>query len=367
MKSKVLIAEDQLDLRENLTDFLIMQGYDVLSAANGEEAFKLAVEEQPNIIISDLGMPIWDGARLLSELQKNPDLERIPVVILTSWADRKNMRLGLQAGAVDYITKPFTLDEIAGALDSHLNRQKKRGKAISKYARDSVLPSILRYLPHELRTPMTGILGASDLLMDTNNALQPEDVAEMGEIFQLSSMRILRLIENMEIFLSLKSKSFNSTFKNHEEQTCFNITFLLERICKNAMTRNNFPKTDIIFNCSVAADRGVVIDLEKVFDEVLNNAFQFADSGSSVRVNLQDAGDKGILTIQNEGPGLSPDQLDTIDSFIQFDRNKQEQQGLGLGLYIAKELASLNGASLDIQSCPEGPTIVQITFPLISG
>lgn len=133
--STILIAEDQEDILENLSDYLSMRGYHTLQARNGKEAFQLALEQGPDLIISDLGMPVWDGNRLLEALQERSELARIPFVILTAWADRQNMRKGLLTGATDYITKPFKLKEIEEAIKSHLARKQRLEESIYTYVR----------------------------------------------------------------------------------------------------------------------------------------------------------------------------------------------------------------------------------------
>lgn len=112
----ILLVEDQTDLRLNLTVFLQLEGFRVLDAAEGEAAFGLAKEHLPEVIISDVAMPGWDGKRLLDELQREPATRHIPVVFLSAWADRDNREEGCRLGAAKYITKPFRLDEISDTL-----------------------------------------------------------------------------------------------------------------------------------------------------------------------------------------------------------------------------------------------------------
>lgn len=115
-RATILIAEDQPDILENLSDYLTLQGYFCMRAQNGKLAFDMAVECKPDLIITDLGMPVWDGHTLMREVRNEPRLAMTPVIILTAWADRDNMMKTLAQGAVDYITKPFTLAKIDEAL-----------------------------------------------------------------------------------------------------------------------------------------------------------------------------------------------------------------------------------------------------------
>jgi DNA-binding response OmpR family regulator len=128
-KGTILIAEDQLDIRENLVEFLTMEGYQVLQAADGKEAYCLALTKRPDLIISDMAMPTWDGMRLLGELRENSTLADIPVIILTAWADQDFKREALTDGAADYLTKPFSLEQIKGICQCYLSPKRGRDES----------------------------------------------------------------------------------------------------------------------------------------------------------------------------------------------------------------------------------------------
>lgn len=361
---KILIAEDDQDILENLSDHLTMQGYEVLQSENGRQAFTMAVEQQPDLIISDLGMPVWDGHRLLHEMQSNIKMARIPFIILTAWTDRSNMRKGLQDGAVDYITKPFTLAEIDEAVKSHLNRKQRMEQSVKSYAMSEVIPSVLRHLPHELRTPMNGILAPSEMLMEAEEDVTQQEVATLGEIINTSALRLLRVIENMGLFLTLQSTKSVHTNKISNEPTFTHPQILFERIREKVITRHSFPSDNLQTGGFIPYDLGVVNEFEKIFEEILDNACHFSAPNTKVQITWEHHEDSGSLTIENQGPGLSDEQIDSIISFKQFGRQKREQQGLGLGLFIAEELASRYDGSINISSELNGPTKVTINFVL---
>lgn len=362
--SKILIAEDQQDILENLSDYLSMQGYEVLQAKNGRQAFSITVEQQPDLIISDLGMPEWDGHRLLQAIQEDSKLARIPFIILTAWSDRSNMRKGLQDGAVDYITKPFTLAEIDEAVKSHLGRKQRLEQSVQHFAMSEVIPAVLRHLPHELRTPMNGILAPSEMLMEADAEVTPKEVAQLGEIINASGLRLLRVVENMSLFLSLQSLKQTANIIPTEKIQITHPQILFERIREKAITRHSSRTHNLQTKGFIANNLGVANDFEKVFEEILDNACHFAAANSEILITWEHQADSGTLTIENQGPGLTPEHINSIDSFKQFERKKREQQGLGLGLFIARELARHNGGAVDIQSKPEGPTKVTIRFGL---
>lgn len=116
-RQTILLADDEADLRENLAMFLRLLGYDVIRAAEGEEAFALAMEHPVSLVITDLSMPGWDGSRLCEELARAPGTESIPVVVLTAWNDRPEVLESKNPRIAGYITKPFRLEEVRRMLD----------------------------------------------------------------------------------------------------------------------------------------------------------------------------------------------------------------------------------------------------------
>lgn len=120
MPKRILIAEDQADLRTHLIEFLTIEGYEVIGAADGREAYGLVLQFRPDLVLTDLGMPGWDGLALLGAMKEDPQGIDIPVVVFSAWADRVNKDHALRLGAYAYLTKPFTLAEISAVVRSGL-------------------------------------------------------------------------------------------------------------------------------------------------------------------------------------------------------------------------------------------------------
>ena len=120
----ILVIEDEDALREELVELLRLEGYQVLEASNGLSGLQMARVNSPSLIVSDISMPQMDGFTLLDELRKHPLTEQTPMIFLTARADRSFVRHGMELGADDYITKPFTSKEITSAIQSRLLRLK---------------------------------------------------------------------------------------------------------------------------------------------------------------------------------------------------------------------------------------------------
>lgn len=118
----VLLIEDNSEIRENMGEILELAGYHVLLAPNGKEGVNFAISEKPDVIVCDIMMPELDGYGVIHLLQKNPDTQQIPFIFLTAKAERSEMRKGMELGADDYITKPFTGTELLQAIEGRLRK-----------------------------------------------------------------------------------------------------------------------------------------------------------------------------------------------------------------------------------------------------
>ena len=121
----ILVIEDNTPIRREICAILELEGFQALSAATGEEGIAAAVESLPDLIICDITMPGYDGYAVLEALQQNGDTARIPFIFLTARSTSRDIRLGMTRGADDYLTKPFTIDELLGAVRTRLRRMQK--------------------------------------------------------------------------------------------------------------------------------------------------------------------------------------------------------------------------------------------------
>ncbi|GAB4201382.1 MAG: response regulator [Bacteroidia bacterium] len=124
-KKKILVIEDNADMRDNIAEILELADYEVITAANGKEGIKLTKSEKPDLIICDIMMPELDGYGVLSILSKDSYTADIPFIFLTAKAEKQDMRKGMEMGADDYLTKPFTDADLINAIKARFERHQK--------------------------------------------------------------------------------------------------------------------------------------------------------------------------------------------------------------------------------------------------
>ena len=132
MKKKILIIEDNTDIRENVVEILDLAGYEVFEAANGKTGVELAAKKFPDLILCDIMMPELDGYGVLYMVNKNPDISATPFIFLTAKAEKVDLRKGMEMGADDYLTKPFDDIELLNAIESRLRKKEIQQNFYSK-------------------------------------------------------------------------------------------------------------------------------------------------------------------------------------------------------------------------------------------
>lgn len=170
--AKILVIEDEKSVRNNVSDLLKAEGYDVLDADNGQTGLQLANEHTLDLIICDVMMPKMDGFEVLRMLSQNPATQTVPFIFLTAKAERSDFRQGMELGAYDYLTKPFTRTELLGAVTVQLKKRQhisqqynevcEQLESLTQKVRDlqqvaEVKDQLLNNLIEELREPIANI------------------------------------------------------------------------------------------------------------------------------------------------------------------------------------------------------------------
>lgn len=359
---KILVIDDEEWLREMMQLALQQKGFEVIEASNGAEGIELARRELPDLILCDINMSKVDGYLTLSSLRKEVPTAAIPFILMTGLADSASMRHGMELGADDYLPKPFTTEQLYAAVDARLKKaQTIRDEAERKLAH--LRNNISLMVPHEMRTPLNGIVSNAELLAHSAATLKPQEVAEIGQDIHKSSERLTRVIENFLIYAQLElvaadPKNVNALRAGRTEHPVD-----LIKQCANAQAAQASRPADMSFD---VADVPVPIAeeyLSKVVEELTQNAFKFSEPGAPVRVTLSENASAVTLAIGDQGRGFSPEQIARVGAYMQFDRKLHEQQGLGLGLTISKRLVELHGGTLSIASEKDMGATVSAKFP----
>lgn len=354
---KILIIEDQQLLREEVCDWFCFEGYITYSAANGREGMDLARKHLPHLILCDIMMPEMNGNQVLSALRSEPSTSVIPFIFMTALSERDHIRTGMEQGADDYITKPFTREELLNAVTMRLEKTDAVHRQSESHL-EELRKNLLTSLPHELRTPLNGILGFGQLLKDHPDTFEPGELPVIGERIYASAMRLYRLIQNYLLYAQLELQKHGPD----QKYELMNPHEVCRETCLKVATNRN-RTDDLILKTGTGTVFMPEPEFAKLVEELTDNAFKFSVSGQKVTVRCDATGEHFNLIVEDEGRGISPEDLKKIGAFMQFERRIYEQQGFGLGLVIAKKIAQLFRGHLSVMSEHDHGTRIRVTLP----
>lgn len=365
--TKILVVEDEVDLRDNLQEFLQLKKFTTITAEDGFTGLQCASAEMPDLILCDVTMPNLDGYQMLEALRRDPKTAIIPVILLTAKDNYADIRQGMQLGADDYLVKPFQADELLSAIASRLAKQAQVQQQLHQML-DELRYCISTALPHEFNTPLNGIMGMTELLIEQHDLIGQTEGLEIAETIHDAAIRLQKTTQNFLLYTNLeliaRVPQRLEQFQRTAQQSVTQPTTVLMEVASGIATRRNRGSdlTLQLQNSLVAIDEK---NLKKIAEELIDNAFKFSQSGAPVTVATSQFDRYFYLYITDAGRGMTAEQIARAGAYIQFERQYYEQQGSGLGLVIAKRLIELHGGELSISSTPGQQTHIQVCLPAV--
>ncbi len=354
----ILVIEDEKTIRENTVELLEGNHYECIWANNGQTGLELACSRDPSVIVCDIALPILDGYQIKTELNKLEHKAQIPFIFLTAKTEREDLRNGMNLGAADFITKPFKISELIHSIERRLQQQDDIHRNINNGVIDR-LSNFTRIAKHECNTPLNAILNLSQILM-TPELRAPENVADLASGIHISGKRLNKTLNNLIDLIRLQH--YDSDTITHYKH--FSLDDCIEQLLQS-QARVFKRTTDTAFDrAEITCTKLLVEDATLLFSELINNAFKFSDPGTPVQVKIDREPVTGAarVTICNRSTNVIHFTQQDIAPFNQFNRHIDEQQGSGLGLYIAQLICRHNGGELTIASDNNGHVIATAIF-----
>ncbi|MBN1427353.1 MAG: hybrid sensor histidine kinase/response regulator [Anaerolineae bacterium] len=345
----ILFVDDDLAIRESVTDFLRVSGYQVLTAINGADALEILQNQTPDLIIADIAMPEMDGYELYGIVRSNPQWNLLPFVFLTARGEQKDIRYGYSLGIDHYITKPFEPEDLLAVIEARLQRTRVVQETLSSSI-EHIKQHLIHTFSHELRSPMTAIYGYVTLLQEDLDKLTDEQVREMLSHVERGTRRLSRLAEDLMLMFQIDSGAVGIEIARFSQFV--DIGQLVNNVVQNLVIKAEEH------HISIAIDmpdrllvKGIPLYLTDILTRLIDNAIKFSHrEGGHISITGT-ARDDVCIKIEDTGIGIPPDkQRQLFQRFEQIDRDRLEQQGTGLGLAIAMRLAQMHGGTIDVSS-----------------
>lgn len=366
MKKNIMLVEDNERLRKNMLFMLERQGFETTGAENGKEALALVKEKKPDLIVSDIMMPDMDGHALLTALRTMETMLTIPVVFLTAKGSANDIRIGMLLGADDYLVKPVDLEELVKVINTRLEKHERQQMNLTAKT-ETVQRHLMAVLPHELRTPLSGIIGAATLIQSDIANLSKAEIIELNECVLTSAHRLARITENFLLYGDVRLRLDKPDFVPIvADKPLTNAQSLLREVVESVA--GGFSRIHdleiVLHDATLGAEQ---VHVERAVSEICLNALMFSPMQTKVRISSRVVDEMYIVDITNVGRGMTEAQIQVLKqpltTFVQFDRNFFEQQGTGLGLTLTRCIIALYGGFFDIVS-DKMQTTVSIGFPI---
>ena len=339
-------------------------GYEMVEAGDGKSGVELALKILPDLIVCDIRMPGMDGFETLEELHKHKSVANIPFIFLTGEDPRTHLRKGMNLGANDFLLKPVDVDDFIKAIQVRLDEADRR-KNESQRAIDDLSERITRALPHELRTPIAGILGLTELFKSQAEKMNPKEIKELANSLFESALRMNQTLEKFWIhtqcLLLPSDQAKLSASRQTGSKEAHRVVNRIAEECASAYNRS----ADLVLILSPISIAIAEQYLEQLMHQVIDNAFKFSTAGTQVIISTACENEIGLIKIKDNGRGISEDEIKKIHIFMQFEREQYEQQGLGLGLMIAKRLTEIHGGNIQVNSILGEGTTILLSFPRV--
>ena len=326
---RVLVAEDQEDLRGFIVGVL-QQSYEVDAAEDGAEALQLLKRNRPDLVLTDIMMPGTSGLDLCRAIKTDPSLQHIPVILLTALGENETALEGYQAGADDFVSKPFHTKVLLARVRAHI---KMRGLSLqlADQARLASAGTLAAGLAHEVKNPL-------------NAAMNAVRVLEQGGSTRVSNEKLMTLvvdalkrIDGVVSALSAHARPADGTDLvpcNVREAVEATLNLLDHKLRNRVTVHRDYETT------------GEVYAPARAFNQVMLNLIDnsIRSGAENIWIEVGQANKQISVAVADDGPGVPPDVVHRI--FDPFFTTRVEGEGTGLGLHLSRRIAQECGGEL---------------------
>ncbi len=366
-RKSILIVDDLISNVKLLAKHL--DEYKLYFALDGLTAFSVAEESIPDVILLDVMMPGIDGYELCRRLKQNSTTSSIPVIFVTAKSHEDDEELGLQVGAIDFISKPINGPILRARLANHLELKEYRDNLeellIKKDAelsltydqllhaeKLSAIGKLTASISHEFSSPL---LGMEQILKAFKLEEEDHEKKQLFNVCISECQRLRDLIREMQNFGRPTSSSFEPVDLN-------NIVSGVIKLCAKNLSKRNIQSE--LQLADIPKINGIKDQMKQVLFNLLTNAADsFADTGGNITIQTKIVDKWVVLTVTDTGCGIAEDNLD--DVFAPFFSTKAEGEGTGLGLSICYGIVSKHKGRINVESTYGKGATFTLRFPII--
>jgi two-component system, sensor histidine kinase and response regulator len=361
---EILIVDDISENIQVIASILQTQGVDISIATSGQQAIDSVTQDPPDLILLDISMPEMDGLEACQKIKEIEKAKNVPIIFLTALSENENIIAGFDAGAVDYITKPFNSKELIQRVKTHLAvklsndyiiKQNNQLKSLNK-----TKDRLFSIIAHDLKNPFNSIIGFTNLLRTNYDSFDEEKKFEYIEIINNSAKNGYQLLENLLTW----SRSQLDNIKI--EKTNFNLNEAIieeiENLNSQALTKN------IIIEFSPSSENIVFADMNSislVIRNLISNAIKYSYANGEIIISVEKVDQFIECSIKDNGVGIESAKLENLFNFedVVSTNGTNNETGTGLGLMLCNEFILKNNGNISVDSEPLKGSIFKFTLP----
>lgn len=359
---RILVADDQPANIQIVGNMLGKLGYEIVPAADGPTALKRLALRPPDLILLDVLMPGMDGLEVCRRIRENPEWKHIPIIFLSAADDKELIVRALEAGGVDYVTKPFNHAEMLSRVRTHLALKTAHDR-LKQLAEDK--DELLGILAHDLKNHLGGMQMSANLLREWVARSSDAKPAQLCENICHNTGQLLAFVKE---FLANSAADHGIALKPETVNLSEAVTHAVKDYLEAARRKKLEFRLELpVGPVHVLADPNA---LTQVLDNLLSNAVKFSPVDKQIIIAVRQTATGVECLIQDQGPGFSAE--DKTRMFRRYGRLSARPTGgepsTGLGLSIVKKLMQAMKGELTCDSTPgEGATFaVHLPQPAIS-
>ncbi|ANW95165.1 hypothetical protein AXE80_02180 [Wenyingzhuangia fucanilytica] len=383
-KPKILIVDDQQKNIQVLGSLLKAEHYIIGVAMDGEQAINtLSKSTDYDLILLDINMPVMNGYEACIQIKANDALKDIPIIFLTAMADKESILKGFEVGGQDYISKPFSSQELLSRVKTHLdlkiskdqlkdinNHLEEKVKARTKELEiaklkleksnqelenlDAAKNDFLAIISHEINTPLNGILGFINVLKDE---LKTSELIEFVNLLDESANRLLSFSKLSLRITELRTKK--NIFKKTPIQLkqVFGLTEL--KLSKKLQAKNINLKIDgNVDDLIINGDPALIL---YALENIIKNAIEYSEKSGDIIIKTETENKKTICSIIDEGKGFSEYALKHLFQLFASGKEHTDKKK-GLGLALVKLIMEVHNAEINVINNPDKGATVSLIF-----
>lgn len=367
----ILVIEDEPILREEIVEWLTLEGYHAVSASDGRRGIHAALDYLPDLIVCDILMPEIDGYNVLLEIHTHPATTNTPFIFLTAKAAQDEIRKGMDLGADDYITKPFTRVTLLHAIEARLAKKKLQTqahqqaiaglqRALTQASEHNILKAkLLSMFSHDFANSLTSILMVGSLLRNHMELMDANRRQMQLTRIESSVYLLLRMLDDLLVIAQVETGAFNRTPGMVVVQP------FLQRLQSDCQTIYG-ERCHLQLQSEEREITGVDVRLlQLIASNLLTHAIKVSPKGSTILFTISSSSTACVVRVLDQDTSMPAPERQRFFAALQQPSTVETVAILGLDLAVVKESVAFQGGSIQFDDQQQEGVTITVIIPIL--